>query len=84
MSKAFKDLMKEENSGSSILPPGLSLSKILNDIGKELKDQGAQGAHELASVLYRGDAFVLYPKNSQEQEQSQEQTQQKEAEGRDV
>src|SRR5271165_1648623 len=47
------------------IAPGLSLSKILGDIGAELKDQAAHGAHELAAALFRGDAFVMYPRTNQ-------------------
>jgi len=47
------------------IAPGLSLSKILGDIGTELKDQAAHGAHELAAALFRGtDAFVMYPRQN--------------------
>lgn len=47
--------------------PGLSLSKILSDIGKEIKDQASHGSHEMASVLFRGDAFVMYPRSEQKE-----------------
>lgn len=46
--------------------PGLSLSKILSDIGTELKEQGSHGAHEMAAALFRGsDAFVMYPRSNE-------------------
>jgi hypothetical protein len=46
--------------------PGLSLGKILSDIGTELKEQGSHGSHELAAALFRGsDAFILYPRSNQ-------------------
>ncbi len=45
--------------------PGLTLSKILGDIGKELKEQLAHGSHEMAAALFRGDAFVMYPRTNQ-------------------
>jgi hypothetical protein len=63
------DLFKDEKLG----PPeaqqggilrGLSLSKILHDVGKELKEQAVQGSHELASALFRGEGFVLYPRTN--------------------
>jgi hypothetical protein len=41
--------------------PGLSLSKILGDIGTELTHLGAQGSHELAAALFNGSPFVMYP-----------------------
>lgn len=43
---------------------GLSLSKILHDVGKELKEQAVMGSHELASALFRGDGFVMYPRTN--------------------
>lgn len=46
--------------------PGLSLGKILSDIGTELTEQTKHGAHELAAALFRGsDAFVMYPRSNQ-------------------
>ena len=45
--------------------PGLTLSKILSDIGTELKEQAQHGSHELAAALFRGDAFVMYPRTNQ-------------------
>ena len=50
------------------IAPGLSLGKILGDIGHELKEQGAHGAHEAAAALFNGSAFVMYPHAGQEQE----------------
>lgn len=47
------------------LAPGLSLSKMLNEIGGELKQQLAAGSHEMAAALFRGDAFVMYPRTNQ-------------------
>lgn len=70
MSKeAFKQIMEGQSMGATeaaregiqAVAPGLSLSKILNDIGSEMKQQAAQGAHELAAALFRGsDGFVMY------------------------
>ncbi len=51
--------------GVQAVAPGLSLSKILGDIGAELKQQAAHGAHELTAALFRGDAFVMYPRTNQ-------------------
>jgi hypothetical protein len=98
MSKEFSELIhggpkpamgviEAVKEGIQAIAPGLSLSKILSDIGTELKEQGSQGAHELAAALFRNnDAFVMYPKNGNEQDQAQsvEQTQQKESEGREM
>lgn len=57
------------------LQKNLSLSKILNDIGKEMKDQVAHGSHEMASMLFRGDAFVMYPRSDDPEQQLQGQQQ---------
>ncbi len=51
--------------GVKAFAPGLTLSKILGDIGTELKEQAAHGAHEMAAALFRGDAFVMYPRTNQ-------------------
>jgi hypothetical protein len=40
--------------------PGLSLAKIIDDIGKEVAHKLEMGAHEVGAVLYTGSAFVLY------------------------
>ena len=40
--------------------PGLSLDKILGDIGAELGRLGVQGQMEMASALFNGSAFVPY------------------------
>lgn len=69
---ANSDLFKNEpvgppeaaKEGFQAILPGLSLSKILNDIGTELKDQAVMGSHELASALFRGDGFVMYPRSN--------------------
>lgn len=71
----FAELLKDERPGGAgqalregiqAVAPGLSLGKILSDVGSELSHQGQAGAHELASALFRGDAFVMYPKAGQE------------------
>lgn len=66
--------------------PGLSLSKILNDVGREIKDQVSHGSHEMASVLFRGDAFVMYPRSEQKEipEASQDMQQEQELGGREL
>ena len=57
--------MEAIKEGIQAVAPGLSLSNILSDIGAELKQQAAHGAHELASALFRGDPFVMYPRTNQ-------------------
>lgn len=72
MASKASDLFKQESNGVleslkegiQAVAPGLSLSKILHDVSAELKEQAAQGSHELASALFRGDAFVMYPRTS--------------------
>jgi hypothetical protein len=64
--------MAKQDSQEGLLK-GLSLSKILNDIGKEMKNQAAHGAHEMASVLFRGDAFVMYPRPEGEPQREDQQ-----------
>ena len=49
--------------GIRAIAPGLSLSKILSDVGEELKHQVSAGAHELAAALFNGSAFVMYPRH---------------------
>lgn len=51
--------------GIQAVAPGLSLSQILGDIGQELKEQLAHGSHEMAAALFRGDAFVMYPRTNE-------------------
>lgn len=42
--------------------PALTLKDILQDVGAELKQMGAHGAHELAATLFNGSPFVMYPR----------------------
>jgi hypothetical protein len=44
------------------IAPGLTLKDILQDVGAELKQMGAHGAHELAATLFNGSPFVMYPR----------------------
>jgi len=72
-SKDFFEQLKAGQEPSLVesiqtIAPGLSLSKILGDIGEELTQQAAAGAHEMASALFRGDAFVMYPRTNQAEE----------------
>jgi hypothetical protein len=55
--------------------PGLSLSNILHDIGAELKQQAAHGAHEMAAALFNGSSFVMYPRQASHDDPQQGQTQ---------
>jgi hypothetical protein len=72
------DLLKDEPSigpveaireGIQAVAPGLSLHKILSDVGTELSHQLKAGAHELSAALLRDhDGFVMYPRIGQENE----------------
>ena len=46
--------------GIQAVAPGLSLSKILSDVGAEFRRLGVQGQMEMASALFNGNAFVPY------------------------
>jgi hypothetical protein len=59
--RGFLQAIKE---GIQAVAPGLSFSNILHDIGAEVKQQAAHGAHELAAALFNGNGFVMYPRQS--------------------
>jgi len=40
------------------IAPGMK--NLVQDVFSEVKHQGAMGAHELASALFSGNAFVMY------------------------
>ncbi len=71
MSKeAFREMMKDGPMETiQAVLPGLSLSKILGDIGEQLSHMGSQGSHEMAAALFNGSAFVMYPKAGHEDPQ---------------
>ena len=54
--------MEAIKEGIQAVAPGLSLSKILSEVGAELKQQAAHGAHEMAAALFNGNPFVMYPR----------------------
>ena len=55
--------------GIKAIMPGLSLSKILSEVGEELKHQVSQGSHEIAAALFNGGAFVMYPRQGHDDPQ---------------
>jgi hypothetical protein len=66
VSKAkMTELLKETLSGGPA-PSDSGMSRFISEIGAELKHLGAQGSHEMAAALFRGDAFVMYPHAGQE------------------
>lgn len=58
-------MAKEKNQDQDKgLLPGLSLDKMLGDIGRELGQQAKMGAQELGKALMHDhDAFVLYQRD---------------------
>jgi len=46
--------------GVQAVAPGLSMDKILHDVGSEMKRLVVQGQMELASTLFTGQSFVPY------------------------
>lgn len=89
MSKATRQVIEEAKSGQSMgamqaviegiregvgaFAPGLSLSKILSDIGSEIRQSTAHGAHEAAAVLFNGSGFVMYPRSAGPQKEDPQQ-----------
>jgi hypothetical protein len=57
--------------GIQAVAPGLSVGKVLGDIGTELKQQVAHGGHETAAALFNGSAFVMYPRHDGQREDPQ-------------
>jgi hypothetical protein len=56
----FMEILKNVGETVTQVLPGLSLSKMADDIGAEAKRLGVQGQMEAASALYNGHAFVPY------------------------
>jgi hypothetical protein len=56
----FMEILKEVGETASQVLPGLSLSKMVDDVGAEVKRLGVQGQMEAASLIYNGHAFVPY------------------------
>ena len=52
--------------GFQALLPGLSLEKFAKDVGHEVTQQVAAGAHELAAALFNHSAFVMYQRGTRE------------------
>lgn len=68
MSRQTREFFEQVKEGVQAVAPGLSLSKILGDIGNELKNQAAHGGHELAAALFNGSPFVMYPRTKEGKE----------------
>ncbi len=69
MSKAVREFFEQIKEG---VQESCTLRNILGDIKTELTQQAQHGAHEMASALFRGDAFVMYPRTNQADTPTQE------------
>jgi hypothetical protein len=63
--------MEAVKEGAQLVASRMSLSTILNEVGKEMKEQVKHGAHELAAALFNGSAFVMYPRQAQGKDDQQ-------------
>jgi hypothetical protein len=69
MSKeAFREIVEPRKGLVETIMPGLSLDKIVAEIGAELRQMGVHGAHEAAAALFNNSGFVMYPRAGREQE----------------
>jgi hypothetical protein len=57
--------------GIKAVAPGLSLSKIIHDVGEEMGHQLKAGAHEVAAAIFTNSAFVMYPRRDGSVEEPQ-------------
>ena len=70
MSKQTREFFEQVKSGQSptlvesIRSAAASLKEVGGKIWDALTPTFEHGAHEAASLLFRGDAFVMYPKNN--------------------
>jgi len=44
----------------------VGISNAIPQIGAELKQMGAHGAHELAAALFNNSGFVMYPRGTRD------------------
>jgi hypothetical protein len=94
MSKDSREFFEQLKAGQqpslveSIREAASSLKEIGGKIWDGLTPTFDHGAHEMASALFRGDAFVMYPRTnqaeSQQQEPQQEQQQEQSRGGREL
>jgi hypothetical protein len=64
--KFFENL---KDAATEMLP---GLKNIVPELGAELKQMGAHGAHELAAALFNGQGFVMYPRAGKESVEDQQ------------
>jgi hypothetical protein len=94
MSKESREFFEQLKAGQqpslveSIREAMPSLREMGGKIWDGLTPTFEHGAHEMASALFRGDAFVMYPRTnqaeSQQQEVQQEQQQEQSRGGREL
>ncbi len=87
MSKESREFFEQLKAGQppslveSIREAASSLKQIGGKIWDSLTPTFEHGAHEMASALFRGDAFVMYPRTNQAESQQQEGQQQEQSRG---
>ncbi len=93
MSKESREFFEQLKSGQqpslveSIREAASSLKEIGGKIWDSLTPTFEHGAHELVSAMFRGDGYVMYPRNDQsngQQQEAQEQQQQQSRGGREL
>lgn len=62
----FAELLRSESSAPDEKSSGLTLKQVLGKAWDEMAHVGAHGAHEVASALFTGNGFVMYPRAGQE------------------
>ena len=78
MSKESREFFEQIKAGQqpslvqSIREAASPLKEIGGKIWDSLTPTFDHGAHEMASALFRGDAFVMYPRTNQAENQQQE------------
>ena len=58
--------------------------RAIHEMGGELKQMGAQGAHELASAMFNNSAFVMYPRGTHDDAHQQPEQAQIQENGREM
>ena len=64
MSQRVRKFFENLKDAATEMLPGLK--NIVPELGAELKQMGAHGAHELAAALFNGQGFVMYPRAGKE------------------
>ncbi len=90
MSKESREFFEQLKAGQepslveSIREAASSLKEVGGKIWDSLTPTFEHGAHELASAMFRGDGYVMYPRTDQgngQQQESQEAQQQEQSRG---